>query len=179
VLIVVEGVDGSGKSTLCDELAKRTGFGVYRRSQNLDGEMRAPLVGQSTAESQAEDRGAIEMAIAARADVIVDRGFVTEWVYGHVLRGEHSYDEWIVTQLDAKVAKAGFGVLLDFVHPADAWLRADDHVTPEQLVDLMERYRVYTRRSIMDWITLDATDSVEDNVRAVEVMMQNHHRRAA
>lgn len=157
MIIVLEGIDGVGKSTLAAALSQRTGIPVYTCP-------RTPMEGQSVAESQAEDRAAIGMALTLGADVIMDRSFPSEWVYGRV--HEREFDDVLTLELDQSVARAGgIGVLLGFSDLADAWSRMDGHIgDPELLRDLHEHYEEYVHRSSMGWVRLDAGASVEENL---------------
>lgn len=82
MLIIVEGVDGSGKTTLANELSRRLAIPIYKP-------LHSPLHGRMTVrESQAEDAGAFGVAVKMQSHMIFDRSFVSESVYGNVYKRE-------------------------------------------------------------------------------------------
>lgn len=160
MIVIFEGVDGSGKTTLIDEVHRRTFFPIYRVDET-------PMDGTRTvAESQAANRASIEMALAVNADVLLDRSFVSEWVYSTVFGRE--FDAWAIGYLDVRLkeSEGHLAVLLWFEKPEDALrrLKPGDHIsTISQAFDLQLEYSNYVDRSLMQWLVLDANDTVEHN----------------
>ena len=156
MIVIFEGVDGSGKSELAKWLAEEEPmFHLYTRDKT-------PLDGGLTVErTQGENYGSMMMALQTGADVIFDRSFVSEWVYGHVMRGENSYDSVTVAELDAAVSKVPhMAVLMNFFDLVDTWERPVEH-DPDVIARLQDRYMLYVSNSQMNWHILDAGASRE------------------
>lgn len=74
MLIIIDGPDGSGKSTLAKDFQKKTGFEIVHRSKP---------------ETQEEkDRMLEEYMAMGDKDLILDRSWYSEMVYGEVMRDE-------------------------------------------------------------------------------------------
>ena len=74
MIIILEGPDGSGKSTLAEKLSKQTGY---------------PVVHRAAPKSEDEKKAMMQMyqqAIAESKDIIFDRCWYSEMVYGPVMR---------------------------------------------------------------------------------------------
>jgi thymidylate kinase len=161
VIVIVEGADGSGKTTLCKALHAALDVPIYKPT-------RTPMDGTLTVrESQAADWAAIHMAQvlidSTGTDLILDRSFPSEWVYGQVYG--RTIDDMQVQNLDSIVADRGFGVLLRYDDPEVAFSRADAHIaTMTRMLQLMRAYDEYVDRSSMSWLVLDATESITTNV---------------
>jgi thymidylate kinase len=156
LILILEGPDGAGKTTLGVALSKELGWPFYQCP-------RTPIEKQTVAESQAEDRAAIALALCVsdHVNVIFDRSFPSEWVYGQLL--DREFDHFEVFTNDASVSRdGGLGFVLHYSNPADAWTRADGHVDADQLIELQRLYDEYVVRSAMEWAWLDASKSKED-----------------
>jgi dCMP deaminase len=77
VIIALEGPDRAGKTALANELSARLNYPVFKST-------RTPLKGQEVRESQAEDAALMDMLEATMPDVILDRFYPSEHVYGQV-----------------------------------------------------------------------------------------------
>ena len=154
MIIVVEGPDGAGKTSLCRHLAERTGFPVYKPVGD-------PLTtGMSTLESQAHDRGAIDALVAARApDLIMDRSFPSEWVYSLVF--ERQIDTNLIWALDRALSGVDhLGLLVSFRSPSGGARQARRRGMTELSTDEWKRawwrYEEYIGMSSMTWTRVDA-----------------------
>lgn len=81
-IIVLEGADGVGKSTLADEIVKQTKAAVIHATYNKDWDM----------ETYHEDIIEAATILSEYTDVVLDRWAPSEAVYGKVFRGGESYD---------------------------------------------------------------------------------------
>jgi len=166
VIIILEGIDGAGKSTLGTAISERFGMPLYTCP-------RSPLAGQAVEESQAEDRAAVAMAICVGAEVIFDRSFPSEYVYGTALR-KREYDQLELDRIDRQVAGVPhLGVLLRFNSPWDAKGR-DTQWDNGVFSELDALYLEYVKRTAMRWIQLDATAPVESHVEAIGLELASH-----
>lgn len=75
MIFILEGPDGSGKSTLAKKLSEQTGYSVVHMS--------AP----TTEQEKAEMYNMYRQAVLESFDVIFDRSWYSEMVYGPVMRG--------------------------------------------------------------------------------------------
>src|SRR5918911_986657 len=74
MIVIFEGADLVGKSTLADRLAAKHGWPVVKIRWALVGDERAETVGIATA--------TIELLRALRPNVIMDRCYFSMWAYG-------------------------------------------------------------------------------------------------
>jgi thymidylate kinase len=117
-LVAFEGCDGTGKSTLASLLAARHGYTVVRSSRPDDG---ADLVGTYRA------------ALSQPGNVVLDRSFITELVYGPLRTGRSRLTPDQAAELAFVIADRGGALVHLTAHPkALAWrLRArDGHAPP-------------------------------------------------
>jgi hypothetical protein len=116
-VIVFEGCDGTGKSTLAALLGARYDYAIVRSARLDDG---ADLVAGYRA------------VFGQPGNLVLDRSFITELVYGPLRNGRSRLDPDQAAQLAFAVADRG-GVLVHLTaHPkALAWrLRARDGYSP-------------------------------------------------
>lgn len=163
MMIIVEGVDGTGKTTLCRELEGRLGFPLYKAEVTPQDES------ITVSASQAADVASIRMATVTKCDVILDRSFMSEWVYGTCYGRD--VDTFVIEKLDSWCADAGaLGIYLRPNAPWEAMHRADDHVKSEdEYRRLMDLYDDYVARSKMTWLKLDS--NMEMNIIVQQVML--------
>ena len=95
MILILEGPDGSGKSTLAAKLSEQTGYPVVHRS--------APKSEEEKAKMMQMYRQAIEES----KDIIFDRCWYSEMVYGPIMRDESclSYEE--MYKLELELCKCG------------------------------------------------------------------------
>ena len=74
MIYIVEGPDGGGKTTLCQDLSKMTGFPIIHRSN------------PKTEEEKKEMMGMYVDCIRQEKNAIFDRAWYSEMVYGPVMR---------------------------------------------------------------------------------------------
>lgn len=75
MLFIIEGADGSGKTSLAEMLSKQTGYPIIHRSQPKDEEEKARMFDEY-----------LRLA-SSNKHAILDRCWYSEMVYGPVMRG--------------------------------------------------------------------------------------------
>ncbi len=100
MLIILTGPDGSGKSTLANKLAEQTGFEIEHRTKPKD---------------DAEKLAMMEMyreAIISKRDVILDRAWYCEMVYGDIMRDKSYISIDQMHELEDLVSNNGGGIVI-------------------------------------------------------------------
>ena len=121
MIIIIEGPDGSGKTTLAQKLSKQTGYPVVHRSQPKNDEEKQRMFREYM------------VAIEAGKNVIFDRCWYSEMAYGPVMRDDSviSYPEMYL--LEEKLAKHGALIIYCPDKPKTLWQRAtkrgEDYIT--------------------------------------------------
>lgn len=161
MIIIFEGVDGSGKSTLARLVGDKLGYAVYKDNRGIE-------LGLDPLDIQGHDRGSVEMAIQTGADVIFDRSFPSDAVYGPVENKQWAPEQ--VRRLDERVSQVphlGVHVRLQYYDdalarrpeiegwPAGAWLEMND------------AYDAYVKQSSMRWITIEGSQPLHLMLEAV------------
>lgn len=100
MLIILTGPDGSGKSTLANKLAEQTGFEIEHRTKPKD---------------DAEKLAMMEMyreTIISKRDVILDRAWYCEMVYGDIMRDKSYINVDQMYELEVLAARNGGGIII-------------------------------------------------------------------
>lgn len=148
MIILLEGADGTGKSTLANELSERLSVPIYKRQDN-------PLYGKmSVRESQLIHEAEFAMLEALDTDVIVDRWFPSEWVYDTIFKRD--FDEDAIWKLDERAfwKLDIMPIRLFWPHDATAeeWAgRLDLEVDSKDVYEANEQYRNYINSSKLRW----------------------------
>ena len=130
MIIIIEGPDGSGKTKLAKQLQTQTGYELKHRSKPKTDEERLNML-----QHYMED-------IKIGKNMIWDRGFYSEMVYGKVMRDKSYISLEEMKQLEAELAKTG-GII---IHCTDDILklwsrctsRGEDYIKD---VDVLEAIR--------------------------------------
>jgi thymidylate kinase len=117
-LVVIDGCDGAGKSTLAQAIAAQRGHAVVHATLTPEG---VDLFGK------------YQTILARPGPLVLDRSFVSELVYGPLERGRSRLTCTQATQLAAMVAQRG-GVLVHLTGQPDRiaarLLARDGHAPP-------------------------------------------------
>lgn len=121
MIIIIEGADGSGKTTLANTLAKQTGFEVVHRTQPKTEEEKARM---------------FEMyvdTIKSGTNVIFDRCWYSEMVYGPIMRDASVISYPVMYKLERMLAKHGALIIYCTDAPETLWYRCtsrgEDYIT--------------------------------------------------
>jgi len=107
MLIILTGPDGSGKSTLANKLAEQTGFEIEHRTKPKD-----------DAEKDAMMTMYSDLAVAG-ANVILDRAWYCEMVYGDIMRDKSYISMDQMYELEDLVSNNGGGIVIHCTDETD------------------------------------------------------------
>jgi len=133
MLILLEGPDGSGKTTLAKQLAKQTGYKQvcfsYPKSE----------------QEKAEMLSMYEKVIKSAGNVIIDRCWYSEMVYGPILRKENNISFPQMYTLERLLAKKGAMIIYCTGDRNTLWerclKRGEDYVTDlEDFINICRGY---------------------------------------
>lgn len=114
MIIMIEGPDGSGKTTLAQRLAKQTGFVYEHRSKPKDEEERRNML------------SGYYYGVTSDKNLIWDRCWYSEIVYGGVMRDQSVITTEEMWDLERTLAACGGGLIIHCTedHPELLWDRA-------------------------------------------------------
>ena len=121
MIIIIEGPDGSGKTTLAGILSRQTGFPVVHRTQPKSEEEKAKMMD-----------GYVD-AIKKGKNIIFDRCWYSEMAYGPIMRDKSviSYPE--MYELEQLLTKRGALIIYCTDKPETLWYRCskrgEDYIT--------------------------------------------------
>lgn len=121
MIIIIEGPDGSGKTTLAEILSRQTGFPVVHRTQPKSEEEKAKMMD-----------GYVD-AIKKGKNIIFDRCWYSEMAYGPIMRDKSviSYPE--MYELEQLLTKRGALIIYCTDKPETLWYRCskrgEDYIT--------------------------------------------------
>ena len=134
MIYIIEGADGTGKTTLANYLSKATGFPIKHRSNPKNEEERKEMYN-----SYLED-------IKSSKNVIWDRSFYSEIVYGPIMRDQSYIDKAQMLEFELLLAKSGAVIIFCDTCVDTSWdnmqERGESYIT-EYLVHeaIVEKYR--------------------------------------
>ena len=122
MIYILEGPDGSGKSSLAKRLAEQGGFKIVHRTRP-----------KSNAEKLEMFNSYVEIAKSGE-DIILDRAWYSEIVYGEIMRDDSSISEKQMWELEMLVIKNGGGMIIYCTEDPDVlWerctRRGEDYIT--------------------------------------------------
>lgn len=121
MFIIVEGPDGSGKTTLANQISAQTGFPVEHRSKP-----------ETQEEKDAMMQGYLDL-VKSNRNAILDRCWYSEMVYGRVMRDQAYMDYPQMYELERGLAKHGAILIHCTGQPSvlykRARLRGEDYIT--------------------------------------------------
>lgn len=121
MIIIVEGPDGSGKTTLAEKIAKQTGYALLHRSQPKSEEEKARMMDEYL------------QVIKSGKSVVMDRCWYSEMVYGPIMRDATciTYPEMYV--LERMLCRKGALIIYCTDKPEVLWkrcqTRGEDYIT--------------------------------------------------
>lgn len=121
MIIIIEGPDGAGKTTLANQLSRQTKYDIVHRSQPKTDDEKKHMMSEYVA------------AIKSSKNTILDRCWYSEMVYGPIMRDASviSYPE--MYKLEKLLAKAGAIVIYATAPKAALWQRCqkrgEDYIT--------------------------------------------------
>lgn len=135
MILILEGPDGSGKTTLATRLHATTGYPMYHRSKPENEEDKANMMEQLKAD------------LKKYKNVIVDRCWYSEIVYGNVMRDGSVIDYPEMYDLERLALSKGALLIYCTGDPAAMYKRAtargEDYIT--SFADYMQICRSYDR----------------------------------
>lgn len=119
MIIIVEGVDRVGKTTLCEKLAKVTGYKIFRDDTRYFGNHKDAYINTEKINTLQclIDNGVVK-------DIILDRYHFTEFVYGYF---DREYCNIAMQDIDKRLSNLGHEVLLLYVKPENVILSSIEH----------------------------------------------------
>lgn len=121
MIIILEGPDGSGKTTLAEKLHKQTGYMLLHRTQ------------PKTEEDKKRMMEEYVQVIKAGKNCILDRSWYSEMVYGPVMRDEAIISYPQMYQLERLLAKHGAIIIYCTSTKETLWKRCksrgEDYIT--------------------------------------------------
>lgn len=121
MIIILEGPEGAGKSTLAKQLSKQTGFEIVHRSKPKDEEEKKQML-----------QHYID-AIKQNKNMIWDRCWYSEMVYGPIMRDAAFITTQQMYELETLLAKTGALIIYCTDVPHLLWKRAtergEDYIT--------------------------------------------------
>lgn len=121
MILIIEGPDGSGKTTLAEKLSKQTGYPIIHRTQPKTEEEKKLMMGEYL------------QTIRSGKNMIFDRCWYSEMAYGPVMRDSSviSYPE--MYELEEHLAKYGAIIIYATGPKAALWQRCqkrgEDYIT--------------------------------------------------
>ena len=169
MIIIFEGVDGSGKSTLAKLVGDKLGYPVYKDNRGIE-------LGLEPLDIQGHDRGSVEMAVQTGVNVIFDRSFPSDAVYGPVESKQWAPGQ--VQHLDRRVSQVPhLAVLVQTDYATTFQRRPEIEGWPEGVFEEMQHtYVDYAENSSMRWIVLDGSQPLNLMLEAVLGVIQRPSR---
>lgn len=159
MIIVVEGINGVGKTRFCERLHDKTGIPVYR--ELIDVSLWRYKHGEEIREIMVEKMCSIlEILRITESDIIFDTFHLTEWVYGWMDRDATTRSG--IRGIDHLLKEMGAKIIL--MHPIDI-----DQINKEYGRDLTEHENMFSRcKSKCDIINCTYLETEAISVRMSE-----------
>lgn len=121
MIIIIEGPDGSGKTSLANQLSRQTGYPIIHRSSPKTEEEKKQMLAEYL------------LTIKSNKNVIFDRCWYSEMVYGPVMRDDSVISFPGMYELERMLAKTG-AIVIYCTGPEPAlWMRCtkrgEDYIT--------------------------------------------------
>ena len=134
MILIIEGADGSGKTTLANTLRMITGYPVIHNKYEKD--------------KMDQMKGEYLQMIRNNKNLILDRCWYSELCYGPVMRGGSTFDFYDMYELEEAILANGGGLIIYATGPESAlWSacqrRGEDFVTSRD--DFKQIYMHYKK----------------------------------
>lgn len=151
-IIIFEGLDGTGKSTIAKKLAEELGLQYFKNHMEhkaLEQEvdcykamlyMQAPITLAFLSQCSFKENG-----------IILDRFTPSEFAYGHALRG--GTDNKIIWEVDKKLAE--FGAKIIYCYKYDTLPLNDFSLNECEAIK--HYYDIYRKKTKISWLNLNTT----------------------
>jgi len=166
LIIIVEGPEGLGKSTLSRELGDRLKCPVYKDMNSETGmELSRDYI-------SGHDTGSVGMALAMsrNSDIILDRSFLSEAAYSYAFR--RPFDSKLYGLLDWKISEVKHLGVLVWSHGREegfemAAERGMRELKKNDWLRVWDGYHYYVKHSPMEWLTVYSDEPVVVSAKAV------------
>ena len=133
MILIIEGPDGSGKTTLANQLSKQTGYPVIHRVQPKNDEDKQRMLDEYMD------------ILQSGKNAIFDRSWYSEMVYGPIMRDTSVITYPHMYTLETLLAKRGGMIIYCTDKPETLWRRAtrrgEDYITEYgTFVDICEAF---------------------------------------
>ena len=127
MIIILEGPDGSGKTTLAEQIHKQTGYQLLHRTQPKSEEDKQRMMDEYI------------QVLKSGKNVIMDRCWYSEMVYGPIMRDASVITYPQMYSLERLAAKYGAIIIYCTAAPATLWKRCirrgEDYITDRETFD--------------------------------------------
>ena len=153
-ILIVEGVDMVGKTTILSELSKQINIPVYK-------EVREERWYDHYIDLKYAEESRIQMLEQLGFSVIFDRSYISEFAYAHAYN-RLTNDE-IIGNLDKRYAKLGAKII--YLYKQNHCVEDKTHLIEcEKYKTVEENYEIYLQfHTDCEYIALDTTDENLDN----------------
>lgn len=114
MIIIIEGPDGSGKTTLAKQLSRQTGYKVIHRTRPKSEEEKAVMMDEYL------------RVIRSRDNMIFDRSWYSEMVYGPVMRDASVISYQQMYDLERQLAEVGALIIYCTDTKSVMWTRCQE-----------------------------------------------------
>lgn len=171
MIVIFEGVDGAGKTTLAREVSKRMNMPVYKPPSRDPGEVNAAM-------SQAEDDGAWGVIFSLAGwytdvDIILDRAYPSEYAYGIAFDRKIDTRLW---SLDEEVSKHHAIIFWLAFASEDEWMPRSRDVSLARYRKLHEAYQHFFSCTRVPNVSIPASLPTRKQLAVVNRMITSLHR---
>jgi len=171
MIILFEGVDNTGKTTIANALSKIMGIPVYKNN------MQKTLYIENNEkyfELLLKFGGNVELQLlqALNPNIIFDRSFVSEFAYARAFG--RKTDEMFIRQLDKEFNK--LGAIIVYCHKENIEDIFDDEVIPvSKVMEIQEAYEIYLNNiTSIPFAFLNTTNSqLDEQINAILGFIQS------
>ena len=160
MIIIVEGIDRVGKTTLCDKLKNECGFEIFKDGFIAKRNMNE-VIGAEKLLSTLNF-----LKIVKNQNIVLDRFYLTEFVYGSLERG---YTNNFIFKIDKEIAKLDCALVL--VKPTDIKQSSHNHGRDLKMHDCMFR-ALYYGSKIKNKTAIDY-NGIDKFVESIKLKMQS------